>query len=125
MLLTNSPVIPTLPVVDLQRAVSFYKDKLGLAVEKSMAGGVIIKCGEGTKLLLYQRAQTKADNTAAGFSVENLVETIKELKDKGVVFEQYDLPGLKTNEDGIVDDGTTKSSWFKDTEGNIIAVTQM
>ena len=107
-MLTDAPVIPTLPVVDLQRAISFYKDKLGLAVEQTMKGATIIRCGEGTKLFLYQRAQTKADNTAAGFSVKDIEKTIKELKDKGVVFEQYDLPGLKTNEDGIADDGSTK-----------------
>jgi len=124
-MLTDAPVIPTLPVVDLQRAISFYKDKLGLAVEQAMKGATIIRCGEGTKLFLYQRAQTKADNTAAGFSVKDIEKTIKELKDKGVVFEQYDLPGLKTNEDGIADDGSTKSAWFKDTEGNILAINQM
>jgi len=123
-MLTDSPVMPTLPVVDLQRAASFYKDKLGLMEEKSMKGAVVIKCGEGTKLLLYQRVQTKADNTAAGFLVTDLEKIVKELKDKGVTFEQYDLPNLKTNADGIADDGVIRSAWFKDTEGNILAISQ-
>lgn len=124
-MLANAPIITTLPVVDLERAKDFYKNKLSLTEGSSMAGGVSFLAGNGTGIFLYQRAQTKADNTAASFQVSNIEEEVKQLKDKGVVFEQYDFPGLKTNDEGIATMEGTKSAWFKDTEGNILALTQM
>lgn len=57
------------------------------------------KCGQGTMLYLYRRAQTKADHTVFAFVVEDVAQEVKELKDKGVVFEEYDLPGVTDEED--------------------------
>ncbi len=125
-MLTNAPVAPTLPVVDMERAKQFYTEKLGLKLSSAQddVGGMMFDCGEGTKLFLYQRGQTKADNTAASFKVDNVEAEVAELRGKGVVFEEYDFPGLKT-ENGIATIGKTKGAWFKDTEGNILAVTEM
>ena len=124
-MLTNAAVHPTLPVVDLERARTFYEGKLGLKViGTDPSPGALLQAGEGTRLYIYQRAATKADHTAASFTVPDVEATVKELKAKGVVFEDIDTPGLKTV-DGIVTMGDMKGAWFKDTEGNTLAVTNM
>lgn len=82
-------------------------------------------CGEGTQLYLYQRdTATKADHTVAGWKVDNIEEVVQALRERGVVFEQYDLPGLKTDWPGIATIGPSKSAWFKDTEGNILSIAE-
>lgn len=124
-MLNNASVHPTLPVVDLQRAKKFYVEKLGLKVVKEdPSPGAIVQAGGGTHLYLYQKAATKADHTAASFTVKDVEGTVKALRGKGVVFEEYNLPGLKTVNGVATMDGV-KGAWFKDTEGNILAVTNM
>ena len=124
-MLTNAPVHPTLPVVDLNRAKKFYEEKLGLkVVREDPSPGAILQAGDGTFLYIFQRGATKADHTAASFTVEDVEATVKELKAKGVVFEDINTPGFKTV-DGIATMGELKGAWFKDTEGNILAVTNM
>ena len=75
-------------------------------------------------LFLYEIAPTKAENTAAPFLVEDIEEEVNELKRKGIAFEEYDMPGLKIK-GGIATVGQDASAWFKDSEGNILAVTQL
>ena len=124
-MLTNAPVHPTLPVVDLERAKKFYEEKLGLKVTRTdPSPGAVLQAGDGTNLYLYQRVATKADHTAASFTVKDVEGTIKELKARGVVFENIDTPSFKTV-DGIFTMGDIKGAWFKDTEGNTLAVTNM
>ena len=126
-MLTNAMVAPNLPAVDIKRARKFYTEKLGLQVAKEdSAQGIMFKAGEGTMLYIYQRAATKADHTAASFKVDNVEAEVKELRAKGVKFEEYDIPnmGIKTV-NGIATMGDMKSAWFKDTEGNILALIQM
>ena len=124
-MLTNAPVHPTLPVVDLDRAKRFYEEKLGLKVIRTdPSPGAVLHAGEGTQLYIYQRAATKADHTVASFTVADVEVTVKGLKAQGVVFEDIDTPGFKTV-DGIATMGELKGVWFKDSEGNILAVTNM
>ena len=126
-MLANSMVAPTLPAVDIKRARRFYEDKLGLKVAvEDPSPGIMLQCGKGTMMYVYQRAATKADHTVAGFMVDDIEAEVRELKRKGVKFEEYDMPsmGLKTV-NSIATMGKMKSAWFKDTEGNILAVTQM
>ena len=123
-MLADKRVAAVLPVVDLDRAKSFYEEKLGL---KATSGpeGLMFECGQGTMLALYEHsAPTKADHTQAAWAVENIEEAVQGLGARGVVFEQYDLPGLKTDERGIASVGTARGAWFKDTEGNILSVVQ-
>jgi catechol 2,3-dioxygenase-like lactoylglutathione lyase family enzyme len=121
-MLTNAPVNPTLPVVDLVRARKFYEEKLGLKVIRTdPSPGATLQAGKGTTLYIYQRAATKADHTAAAFTVSDVEAMVKELKTKGVVFEEVNQPGIKTV-NGIATMGAMKVAWFKDTEGNILAV---
>jgi predicted enzyme related to lactoylglutathione lyase len=124
-MLANAMVAPTLPAVDLKRARRFYEGILGLeVVMEDSSPGIMIQCGKGTMLYVYERAATKADHTVASFGVDNLDTEMKELQKKGVKFEEYNLPGLKT-EHGIATVGGMRASWFKDTEGNILSLMQM
>ena len=124
MTLTNAPVAPMLPAVDLERAKKFYGEKLGLApMSMDMPGIAMYHAGAGTMLGLYQRDATKADHTVACFEVTNIEETIADLKSRGVMFEEYNDPGF-TTVDSIVTEGANKAAWFKDTEGNILGLNQ-
>lgn len=123
--LSTSPVTAVLPAIDIERAESFYRDVLGLETEHypGLSGYFGARAGDGTSILVYEREGTKAEHTVAEFAVKDLASAVRELRERGVVFEEYDLPGLKTV-DGIATMGTARTAWFKDTEGNIIAVSQ-
>ncbi len=124
-MLADKPVMTTLPVVDLQRARKFYEEKLGLGSPiSSSEKNVTYECGQGTKLYLYQREQTKADHTAFSFLVDDIEQEVRELKKKGVSFESYDMPGFEVV-DNIMSWDNVKAAWFKDSEGNIIAISQI
>ena len=123
-MLTNAPVYPVLPVADLARAKKFYQEKLGLKVLKdTIPGLVVFVAGENTQIQLYEHGATKADNTACTFYVSDIVTTVRELKERGVVFEEYDFYDFKTV-DSIAVLGGNQAAWFKDTEGNIICIHQ-
>lgn len=124
-MLTQARVMPTIPVVDFERAKKFYEDRLGLRPARpATPDGIMYECGGGTLIFLYPRAPTKADHTVASFVVDDLEASVKTLRARGIVFEEYDFPGLKTI-NGIATLGTEKAAWFKDTEGNILAVSQL
>jgi catechol 2,3-dioxygenase-like lactoylglutathione lyase family enzyme len=112
----------TVAVSDLDRARKFYQDALGFEVMEERADGVTYKDGAGGWFLVYpsQFAGT-AKSTYMSFDVANVEEAVKELRDRGVVFEDYDMPGLKTV-DGIAEIQGAKGAWFKDPDGNILAV---
>ena len=124
-MLSNAMVAPTLPAVDIKRARRFYEGILGLkVVMEDPSPGIMLQCGKGTMLYVYERAATKADHTVASFAVDDVDAEMKELQKKGIKFEEYNLPGLKTVH-GVATVGGTKAAWFKDTEGNILSIMQM
>ncbi|HCO02029.1 MAG TPA: glyoxalase [Actinobacteria bacterium] len=124
MTLENYPVHSTVPAADLERAKAFYADKLGLEPKDEQPGGIWYEAG-GIRFLLYPTPSAgTAQNTAIGFAVDDIEKVVAELKDRGVVFEEYDFPGLKTV-DSIADTGPIRAAWFKDSEGNIIGVVQL
>ena len=82
------------------------------------------EAGNNTQLHLYKRDTTKVDHTVVSFIVDDIENEVNNLKEKGVIFEEYDQPNLKTV-NSISSSGNYKSAWFKDTEGNIIGITQM
>jgi predicted enzyme related to lactoylglutathione lyase len=125
-MLGNSPVYANIPVTDIKRATEFYSKKLGLVVEaEEMQSIALLKGGESTRVLLYERPPSKADHTLASFVVDDIYKSVKELKTIGITFEQYDFGnGIKTNEDGVMEMGPSKAAWFKDSEGNILALNQ-
>jgi catechol 2,3-dioxygenase-like lactoylglutathione lyase family enzyme len=123
-MLSNSKVIPTIPVTDLARAKNFYQNVLGFTVMMGDAGGVMFSVGD-RGLYIYKRGPSKADHTLAGFQVDDIEKEMTELTQKGVKFEHYDLPGLKTDEKGIATTPPVKAAWFKDPDGNILGLTQL
>ncbi len=125
-MLGSAPVTPTLPSTDLKRSREFYEGKLGLSIDKETEDSISFKAGGGTKLYVYKRPPAPSEHTLAGFSVGDLEATVDELSKKGVKFEKYDMPGLKTNEKGIAtsEGEGVRAAWFKDPDGNILAIDQ-
>jgi catechol 2,3-dioxygenase-like lactoylglutathione lyase family enzyme len=114
----------TLPAQDLARARKFYEGKLGLkAVEDSPDGGAVYEAGATRFLVFPSRGKASGDHTQMGFQVEDITLAVRDLKDKGVVFEEYNFPDFKTV-DGILTMGDDKTAWFKDTEGNLLGLVQ-
>lgn len=114
----------TVAVSDLGRARKFYEETLGLKPMDDRSDGVRYQTGGGTWFLVYpsQFAAT-AKSTYMSFEVADVEAAVKELRDRGVVFEEYDMPGLKTV-DGIAEIQGVKGAWFKDLDGNILAIGQ-
>jgi len=123
-MLTNAQVMPTIPVTDINKSIDFYANKLGLkrSAMETEKDGALFEAGKGTMLYLYQRPPSHAEHTLASFSVDDLEQTMDELIQKGVTFEHYDMPGLKTDEKGIADNDGMKACWFKDPDGNILGI---
>jgi predicted enzyme related to lactoylglutathione lyase len=123
-MLKKASVIPYIPVADLQRARKFYEEKLGIERGEEFAAGVIYKCGNGTTFFMYRSEGAGTSKASCAFwSVDDVEAEVSELKKKGVVFEEYDMPGLKMK-NSIATGGGAKTAWFKDSEGNILAVSQ-
>lgn len=117
-------IYTVLPAADLDRARAFYRDKLGL--EPTMVKpGMLAYSGPGGYIFqIYETATVgTAQNTQMGWSTSELDADMAELRERGVVFEEYDLPGLKTDR-GIAFVGTERAAWFKDSEGNTITITE-
>lgn len=115
-----------LPASDLARARRWYSEKLGIEPTEDRDGALQYETGEGTGFLLYESAFAGTNQaTAMGWIVPDVDAELDDLRRRGVTFEDYDLPGLKTD-DGVVTmpDGT-KGAWFKDSEGNILSVGNM
>ena len=117
-------VTPVLPAEDIERAKDFYTEKLGLSIVFESPQGILFSCEDGSSIFIYPHERTLATHTAASFVVQDVVAEMARLRERGVVFEDYDEPGLKT-EDGLNQQDEIKSTWFVDTEGNILGVVQM
>ena len=124
-MLANCIVQTTIPYLDYNRARQFYEDRLGFTPSQEVPGGVAYECGSGTSFVLYpsQFAGT-AQNTAMGFMTKDIEAEVSSLRSQGVVFEEYDMPDLKTI-NGIAEFPGGRVAWFKDTEGNILGLTQI
>ena len=121
-MLSDSSVTTMLPVKDLQRARSFYEDRLGLQPGGAKPDGKFVYQVGGSTLALFPKPEgSKADHTLISFRVPDIAAAIERLKRAGVVFEDYDYPGLKTVGHVCVL-GAEKAAWFKDTEGNILCL---
>ena len=123
-MLANLEIHATIPASDLARARQFYAERLGLTPASEMPGGLIYQCRDSWFLLYPSGGAGTAQHTLAGWSVDDIEGEVAELKARGVVFEEYDLPSLKTV-NGIATLGPIRAAWFKDTEGNILGLVQM
>jgi len=125
--ISTAAAYATLACTSLDRSRRFYRDALGFDTEDlpDPPGGVMVHCGAGTGLSLYERPTApNCDTTLCTFIVEDIEAAMSDLRDHGVKFEEYDLAWLKTV-NGISTAGTTKASWFKDPDGNILSLVQM
>ena len=123
-MLKNSPVVPYIPASDIARARKFYEEKVGLVPREEIAGGVVYECGNSSWIFLYHSGGAGTSTASQAFwQVSDVEAEVRELRAKGVVFEEYDLPGLRTV-NGIATAGNSKAAWFKDSEGNIMAIIQ-
>jgi len=123
-MLKNSPVIPYIPATDIARARKFYEEKVGLVPREEIAGGVVYECAGGSWIFLYHSGGAGTSKASQAFwQVKDVEAEVRELRARGVVFEEYDMPGLKTD-NGIATGGGSKAAWFKDSEGNIMAIIQ-
>jgi catechol 2,3-dioxygenase-like lactoylglutathione lyase family enzyme len=120
-MLKDSRVYTTLPVTDPARARAFYADKLGLTPTEP--NGDFYECGDGTRFVISLMGARPGGHTQMGFLVDDITAKVKQLKSNGVVFEDYDLPTLKTV-GSIADRGDMKVAWFKDSEGNMLGIMQ-
>jgi catechol 2,3-dioxygenase-like lactoylglutathione lyase family enzyme len=130
-MLTKGDVATRLPAQDLNRARTFYAEKLGLEPVEERPGGLLYRCGNGHFALFQSSGKPSGAHTQMGWSVPDLATTVAELRARGVVFEEYDVPGLATV-NGIAtiagnypSKGTgEKAVWFKDSEGNLLGIGQ-
>jgi catechol 2,3-dioxygenase-like lactoylglutathione lyase family enzyme len=122
-MLVNSDVYATIPAQDLARAKSFYADKLDLKPIEERPEGLRYRCGNGGFLLFESSGAASGDHTQMGWDVDDVEAAVAELRGRGVVFEEYDLPGFKTV-NGIAEIAGEKGAWFKDSEGNLLAIGQ-
>jgi catechol 2,3-dioxygenase-like lactoylglutathione lyase family enzyme len=113
-------------VSDLERARRFYEDALGLTPREEDDESVRYECAEGTGIFVYLSAENagRSSATLAGWFVDDLDRTMKDLASRGVTFERYDQPGLKTDERGVFDGGRFRAAWFQDPDGNTMAITE-
>jgi len=121
-MLQKSPLYAYLPAKDVARARQFYEGRLGFRPSRETAGGVTYEFANGTSAFLYPTPNAGTSAASQAFwMVADVEAEVAELKAKGVTFESYDFPGMK---DGIMTNEGSKAAWFKDTEGNILAIIQ-
>jgi catechol 2,3-dioxygenase-like lactoylglutathione lyase family enzyme len=124
--LSDHTVEAAIAVSDLERAKGFYEGQLGLVPGEEEEQGVRYPCAQGTGIFIYLSPENagKSPATLAGWSVDDLDQTMAELGSRGVGFERYDQPGLKTDERGVFDAGRFRAAWVRDPDGNTMAITQ-
>ena len=125
-MLNTSRVEANIPAADLGRARAFYADKLGLTPMREMAGvNLVYRTEGGSTFNLYETAFAgQAGHTIAQWHVDDIEAEVRDLKAKGVVFEVYDMPGVRWDGEIAELEGVGRAAWFKDSEGNIMCVDQ-
>jgi catechol 2,3-dioxygenase-like lactoylglutathione lyase family enzyme len=131
-MLQKSHVATRLPAQDLARARRFYAEKLGLEPTEERPGGLRYQCAGGWFALFESAGASSGSHTQMAFDVDDIEAAVKELRRRGVVFEEYDSPALKTV-DGIATvqgnypskgGAGERGAWFKDSEGNLLSIGQ-
>jgi catechol 2,3-dioxygenase-like lactoylglutathione lyase family enzyme len=121
-MLAKAEAMPMIGVKDIDRARKFYEDTLGLETQEAM-GGEVLEVTIGDKVINVYRSEHagRSKTTALTFAVDDIEAEVRDLKDKGIFFEQYDMPGLEKQGDLYVAEGM-KTTWFKDPDGNILSL---
>jgi len=126
--LGRAEIAAIVPVSDVDKAMDFYGGTLGLELQVRRDDlpenrEAEFRAGDGTLVVYESVAAGQSRGTVAGFRVDDLESVVAALRDRGVPFEEYDLPDLKT-ENGIASIGDLRASWARDPDGNIIAFEQ-
>jgi predicted enzyme related to lactoylglutathione lyase len=122
-MLRDASIHAYIPASDIPRARKFYEEIVGLKPKEEYAGGVIYECG-GADVFLYPTSNAGTSRASQAFwRVDDVEAEVAELKARGVNFEEYDMPGVAMK-NSIATGGGARTAWFKDTEGNILAVSQ-
>jgi catechol 2,3-dioxygenase-like lactoylglutathione lyase family enzyme len=128
--LKNGRVATRIPVQDLDRARRFYAEKLGLEPSEERPGGLLYRCAGGEFALFDSAGGSAGTFTQMAWDVDDIEATVAEMKARGVVFEEVDLPGLRTL-DGIAEVSGNypskggkgeRAAWFRDSEGNMLGI---
>jgi catechol 2,3-dioxygenase-like lactoylglutathione lyase family enzyme len=131
-MLRDSDVATRLPAQDLDRARAFYAERLGLEPVEERPGGLRYECGSGRFTLFESAGVASGSHTQMAWEVDDIDAVVGELRSRGVVFEEVDVPGLRTVE-GIADvegnypsagGGGERAAWFRDSEGNLLGIGQ-
>jgi catechol 2,3-dioxygenase-like lactoylglutathione lyase family enzyme len=132
MVLNSRSVSTRLPAHDLDRARRFYADKLGLRPADERPGGLLYRCGTGEFAVFESAGTSPGTFTQMAWEVNDIEATVAELTQRGVVFEDVDLPGLRTV--GRIAEiagnypskgaGGERAAWFRDSEGNLLGIGQ-
>ncbi len=131
-MLDRSEVATRLPAQDLGRARRFYAEKLGIEPVEERPGGLLYRCGKGFFALFESTGAPSGSHTQMGFEVADIEGTVAALRARGVVFEEYDLPGLRTVDGIATVEGNypskggvgERAAWFRDSEGNLLGIGQ-
>lgn len=122
-MLQNAPMYSYIPAKDVARARTFYEEKLGFKPKEVTPGGVVYEFANGTACFLYPTPNAGTSQASQAFwQVEDIEKEVAELMARGVEFEKYDMPDI--DDKGISTAGGAKAVWFRDTEGNIMALIQ-
>lgn len=131
MSLAHGRVETRLPATDLARAKRWYADKLGLLPSEERDGGLRYKCGTGVFCLFESTGFSDGSFTQMGFDVDDIDAEVTELRRRGVVFEDYGIPGLVMSNNIVDVPGNYPSkgrgergAWFRDSEGNLLGIGQ-
>jgi predicted enzyme related to lactoylglutathione lyase len=123
-MLQDFPMYAYIPAKNVARARQFYEGKLGFTAREEVAGGVVYAFKNGTACFLYPTPNAGTSKASQAFwQVDDVDREIAALKARGVQVEDYDMPGEKSAS-GAITAGGAKAAWFKDTEGNILAIIQ-
>ncbi len=123
-MLSDAGVLTTLPASDLERAKRFYREMLGLRPLQELPQGLLYECADGGRFLLFPTGtRSPSEHTQMSFVVADLEGEVADLKSDGVSFEEYDLQDL-TTVGSIAYTRSAESAWFRDSEGNLIGITQ-
>ena len=121
-MLQDFPLYAYIPATDVARARRFYEGSLGFKPGPELAGGVTYEFGGRTACFLYPTPHAGTSKASQAFwQVRDIERLVRELQGRGVHFEEYDEPGMKTG-NAILEEGGVKAAWFKDSEGNIMAL---
>jgi catechol 2,3-dioxygenase-like lactoylglutathione lyase family enzyme len=131
-MLNKARVAARLPTQDLERARRFYSEQLGLEPSDERDGGLLYRCSSGEFALFASQGSSPSTFTQVAFEVDDIDATVAELKGRGVVFDEVDIPGLETA-DGITEitgqypskGRAERAAWFRDSEGNVIGVSEI